>query len=110
MLPMDNALHALSDESRRVMLEALRTRPASAGELASLLPIARPGASRHLKVLRDAGLVDVRGDGQFRIYSLRPEPLAEVDRWLSPYRDLWQQRLDALHTEVARGKHERKRK
>ena len=104
---MDDALHALSDESRRIMLEALRTRPASAGELASLLPIARPGASRHLKVLRDAGLVDVRGDGQFRIYSLRPESLAEVDLWLSPYRALWQQRLDRLHTEVARGKHER---
>ena len=101
-------MHALADESRRRMLEALRDRPASAGELASLLPIARPGASRHLKVLREAGLVDVRGDGQFRIYSLRPEPLAEVDRWLSPYRDLWQRRMEELHTEVARGKHERK--
>ena len=92
------------------MLEALRDQPATAGQLASLLPIARPGASRHLKVLRDAGLVEVRGDGQFRIYSLRHEPLAEVDRWLSHYRDLWQGRLEALHTEVARGKHERKRK
>jgi DNA-binding transcriptional ArsR family regulator len=107
---MDDALHALSDENRRIMLEALRNHPASAGELASLLPIARPGASRHLKVLREAGLVDVRGDGQFRIYSLRPEPLAEVDRWLSPYRDLWQRRLGELHDEIARGKHERTRK
>jgi DNA-binding transcriptional ArsR family regulator len=106
---MDQALHALSDESRRIMLEALRNHPASAGELASLLPIARPGASRHLKVLRDAGLVDVRGDGQFRIYSLRPEPLADVDRWLAPYRDRWQQRLDELHVEISRGKHERKK-
>lgn len=104
---MDAALHAISDESRRTILEVLRERPATAGELASLLPIARPGASRHLRVLRNAGLVDVRDDGQFRVYSLRPEPLAEVDRWLSPYRDQWQQRLDALHTEVARGKHER---
>ena len=109
-MAMDDALHALSDESRRIMLEALLDHPSSAGELASLLPIARPGASRHLKVLREAGLVDVRGDGQFRIYSLRPEPLADVDRWLSPYRELWQQRLDALHTEVARGRHERKKK
>jgi DNA-binding transcriptional ArsR family regulator len=106
---MDQALHALSDEHRRIMLAALRNQPASAGELASLLPIARPGASRHLKVLRDAGLVDVRGDGQFRIYSLRPEPLADVDRWLAPYRDLWQQRLDELHVEVARGKHQRRK-
>ena len=106
---MDQALHALSDESRRVVLEVLRNHPATAGELASLLPIARPGASRHLKVLREAGLVDVRHDGQFRIYTLRPEPLAEVDRWLAPYRDLWQLRLDALHAEVARGKHERKK-
>ena len=109
-IAMNQALQALSDESRRIMLEALRDHPATAGQLASLVSIARPGASRHLKVLRDAGLVEVRGDGQFRIYSLRHEPLADVDRWLSPYRELWGQRLDGLHAEVARGKHERKKK
>ena len=77
-------------------------------ELAGVLPIARPGVSRHLRVLREAGLVDVRHDAQFRVYSLRPEPLAEVDEWLGRYRTLWEHRLDALHTEVARGKRERR--
>ena len=100
---MDAVLHALSDESRRTVLEVLRDRPATAGELADLLPIARPGVSRHLRVLREAGLVDVRAESQRRIYSLRPEPLAELDTWLGPYRALWSQRLDALHTEIARG-------
>ena len=101
-------LHALSDASRRTVLEALGERDATAGELAALLPIARPGVSRHLRVLREAGLVEVRQAGQQRVYSLRPEPLAEVDGWLARYRSLWEQRLNALHTEVARGKRQRK--
>jgi DNA-binding transcriptional ArsR family regulator len=91
------------------MLETLRNGPATAGELAALLPIARPGVSRHLRVLREAGLVDVHHEAQRRIYSLRPEPLAEIDQWLDRYRALWEHRLDALHTEVARGKRERRR-
>ena len=90
------------------MLEALTAGPATAGELAALLPIARPGVSRHLRVLREAGLVDVREEAQRRVYSLRPEPLAEVDQWLARYRALWENRLDALHTEIARGRHERR--
>ena len=97
-------LHALSDASRRTVLEALSDGPATVGELAALLPIARPGVSRHLRVLRAAGLVDVRKDAQFRVYSLRPEPLAELDEWLGHYRSLWESRLSALHTEVSRGK------
>jgi len=106
---MDAVLHALADEGRRTVLERLRERPATAGELADLLPIARPGVSRHLRVLREAGLVDVRPEAQRRVYSLRPEALVEVDEWLDEYRVLWQQRLDALHTEVARGKRARRR-
>ncbi|MER7072535.1 metalloregulator ArsR/SmtB family transcription factor [Terrabacter sp. NPDC000476] len=101
---MDAVLQALSDPSRRTVLEILRDHPATAGELADALPIARPGVSRHLRVLREAGLVDVRQDAQRRIYTLRPEPLAEVDTWLEGYRALWQHRLDALHTEISRGK------
>ena len=101
-------LHALSDGSRRTMLEALRGKPATVNELAALLPIARPGVSRHLRVLRDAGLVDVERRAQFRVYALRPEPMAEVDAWLGHYRALWQHRLDALHTEVERGKRKRR--
>jgi len=106
---VENVLRALADDSRRTVLEALADGPATAGDLAALLPIARPGVSRHLRVLREAGLVDVRQEAQRRIYSLRPEPLAEVDDWLGRYRALWQQRLDALHTEVARGRHQRRR-
>jgi DNA-binding transcriptional ArsR family regulator len=101
---MDMVLHALADESRRTVLAILRDHPATVGELADALPIARPGVSRHLRVLREAGLVDVRAQAQQRIYSLRAEPLAEVDAWLDDYRAIWQGRLNALHTEIARGK------
>jgi len=101
---MDAVLQALADRSRRTVLEILRVHPATVGELADALPIARPGVSRHLRVLREAGLVDVRQEAQRRIYSLRPDALVEVDEWLANYRALWQHRLDALHTEIARGK------
>jgi DNA-binding transcriptional ArsR family regulator len=106
---MEAVLRALADESRRTVLDTLAAGPATAGDLAALLPIARPGVSRHLRVLREAGLVEVRQDAQRRVYSLRTEPLAELDQWLGRYRARWGQRLDALHTEVARGKRERKR-
>jgi DNA-binding transcriptional ArsR family regulator len=105
---MDSVLHALGDESRRTMLEVLRDHPATVGELAEAVPIARPGVSRHLRVLREAGLVEVEQQAQWRIYRLRPEALAEVDSWIGRYRALWEQRLDALHTEIARGKRERR--
>jgi DNA-binding transcriptional ArsR family regulator len=85
---VDAILHALADESRRTVLEVLRHRPATAGELAALLPIARPGVSRHLRVLREAGLVEVHRQAQWRVYRLRPKPLAEVDAWISRYRKL----------------------
>jgi DNA-binding transcriptional ArsR family regulator len=105
---MEAVLRALADESRRTVLETLASGPATAGDLAELLPIARPGVSRHLRVLREAGLVEVRQEAQRRVYSLRPEPLAEIDEWLARYRALWEHRFDALHTEVARGKRERR--
>ena len=105
---MEAVLRAVADESRRTLLETLARGPATAGELAELLPIARPGVSRHLRVLREAGLVEVRPEAQRRVYGLRPEPLAELDQWLGRYRDMWERRLDALHTEVARGTRERR--
>lgn len=105
---MDAVLNALSDPSRRTILDMLRKSPATAGELADALPIARPGVSRHLRVLREAGLVEARADAQWRVYVLRPDALLELDDWLGHYRALWGQRLDALHTEVARGKVERR--
>jgi len=105
---MESALRALADDSRRTMLETLAAGPATAGELAALLPIARPGVSRHLRVLREAGLVDVRQEAQRRVYSLRPAPLTEINDWLSRYLAVWEQRLDSLHTEIARGKRDRR--
>lgn len=105
---MDTVLAAIADDHRRTLLETLRSGPATVGELAELLPIAQPGVSRHLRILREAGLVESRPQAQHRVYSLRPEGLAELDAWLGPYRDLWVQRLDALHTEVARGRSTRR--
>jgi DNA-binding transcriptional ArsR family regulator len=105
---METALRAIADDSRRTILDALADGPATAGELAALLPIARPGVSRHLRVLREAGLVEVRHEAQRRVYTLSPEPLAEINDWLSRYVTLWEQRLDALHTEIARGKRDRR--
>lgn len=95
---------ALADPTRRRLLELLVTGERSAGELAAEFGISRPGVSRHLRVLREAGLVRTRGDGQRRLYSVDPEPLAEVAEWLAPWRAFWAQRLDALDTEVRRGR------
>jgi DNA-binding transcriptional ArsR family regulator len=103
---MDAVLQALADPSRRTVLAILRDHPATAGELAQALPIARPGVSRHLRVLREAGLVEVSPQAQRRIYHLRPQGLVELDDWLEGYRALWLHRLDALQTEIARGKKE----
>src|SRR5487761_2165273 len=101
---MDAVLQALGDPSRRTVLEILRDHEATAGQLADALPIARPGVSRHLRVLREAGLVEVREDAQRRIYRLHPEALMEIDEWMEAYRVLWRTRLDALQTEVKRGR------
>ncbi|MBK8020872.1 MAG: winged helix-turn-helix transcriptional regulator [Chloroflexi bacterium] len=87
---------ALADPTRRRILDLLRERPRLVGELAELLGISQPGTSKHLKVLRDTGLVSVRQDAQRHWYELRPEPLAEVDQWLTQYRHLWAARYDRL--------------
>jgi DNA-binding transcriptional ArsR family regulator len=105
---MDAVLHALADPHRRVMVEALCAGEVTAGELGALVPVAQPGVSRHLAVLRDAGIVDVRPDGQRRVYSLRPEAMTQVEDWLQERRRVWEHRLGALHTEVARGKRQRR--
>src|SRR4029453_4851033 len=105
---MEAVLRAVADESRRTLLETLARGPAPAGELAALLPIARPGVSRHLRVLREAGLVEARQEAQRRVYSLRPAPLAEVDQWLGRSPALCGEASGALHTEGARGKGKRR--
>jgi DNA-binding transcriptional ArsR family regulator len=78
------------------MLELLRARPHSVGELTHELGLSQPGTSKHLRTLREAGLVRVRSEAQRRVYELTPAPLAELDDWLAPYRRFWEQRLDAL--------------
>lgn len=86
----------LAEPTRRRILDLLLAEPRSVGDLVAELGLTQPGTSKHLKVLRDAGLVTVRRDAQRRWYELRPQPLAEVDAWLAPYRRLWSDRLDAL--------------
>ncbi len=101
------ALAAVADPTRRQILDMLVDAEATAGELASAFPVSRPAVSRHLRVLREAGLVQVRSDGRRRVYALEPGPLRELDAWLDPYRQLWAQRLDALDTEIRRGRRDR---
>ncbi len=96
------AAHALADPTRLRIVELLAEGEHSAGELAAQFDTSRPGVSRHLRVLREHGLVRVRGEGQRRLYSLDPAPLAELDAWLERYRTFWTNRLDALDVEIRR--------
>ena len=89
-------LAVLADPTRRRILDLLLERSRPVGELVDELGLSQPGVSKHLRVLRESGFVRVRQDAQKRWYELRPEPLAEVDAWLAPYRRLWAGRLDAL--------------
>ena len=93
---MTTAFGVLAEPTRRRILDDLRDRERSVGELVDRLQVSQPGVSKHLRVLRDAGLVDVRQDAQRRLYRVRPEPLSEIAEWLEPYRQLWSDRLDAL--------------
>ena len=102
------ALGALADPTRRELLALLAAGELAAGQLADRFPVSRPAISRHLRVLREAGLVTSRTDGKRRLYALDPRPLRELDAWLEPYRDLWAHRLDALDTEIARGRRARR--
>ncbi len=101
------ALAALADPTRREIVALLARGERAAGDVADGFPVSRPAISRHLRVLREAGLVRARTEGKRRLYALDPRPLREIDEWLEPYRDLWAQRLDALDTEIARGRRAR---
>ncbi len=89
-------LEVLAEPNRRRILDLLRDGERPVGDLVQALDIAQPTVSKHLRVLRDAGLVDVRAAAQLRLYRVRPEPLRELDEWLAPYRAMWADRLDAL--------------
>jgi DNA-binding transcriptional ArsR family regulator len=93
---MASTFDALAEPTRRRILDLLRDEERPVNELVRGLEISQPGVSKHLKVLRDAGLVEVRQDAQRRLYRVRAQPLAEIDAWLAPYRRLWAGTLDAL--------------
>lgn len=90
------ALQVLAEPRRVAILELLREGERPVGELVELLQLSQPAVSKHLRVLRDAGLVEARVDAQRRLYRIRPAPLAELDDWLAPYRKLWTTHLDLL--------------
>ncbi|MFC4053420.1 ArsR/SmtB family transcription factor [Actinomadura syzygii] len=100
---MSSAFAVLAEPTRRRILDLLLERPRPVGELVEALGLTQPGTSKHLRVLRDAGLVRARRDAQRRVYELRLEPLAELDAWLAPYRRAWTSRLDALERHLDAG-------
>ncbi len=98
-----SAFEALADPTRRRIVELVSDGERSAGEIADAFAISRPGVSKHLRVLREQGVIQARGEGTRRLYSLASEGLSEVDEWLHRF---WTNRLDALETELRRGRRE----
>ena len=97
-----NPFEALAEPNRRRILDVLREGERPAGDLVDALSISQPGISKHLKLLREAGLVSMRAEGQRRLYSVKPDGLAELETWLAPYRRAWADRLDALEAHLER--------
>jgi DNA-binding transcriptional ArsR family regulator len=93
---MESAFTVLAEPSRRAILTLLASGERSVGDLESALNLSQPSVSKHLRVLRDAGFVEVTIDAQRRVYRIRPEPLQEVDAWMAPFRRYWSARVDAL--------------
>ena len=93
---MSATFDVLAEPTRREILDLLRDRERPVNDLVNRLAISQPGVSKHLRVLREAGLVEVRTDAQRRLYRVRAQPLEEIDAWLAPYRRLWEGTLDAL--------------
>ena len=93
---MASTFDVLAEPTRRRILDLLRDSERPVNDLVTSLNVSQPGVSKHLRVLREAGLVEVRTDAQRRLYRVRLEPLAEIEEWLAPYRRLWGTRLDAL--------------
>lgn len=91
-----NSFEVLAEPARRELLDALVQGEKSVSELVTATGLSQPNTSRHLRILREAGFVAVRPQGQRRLYAVRPERLVELDRWLTPYRELWRSSLDTL--------------
>ena len=109
-----HAFDVLGDPVRRRILELLADGEQSSGAVTEVVRaefgITQPAVSQHLRVLREAGFATVRPEGARRLYAVNPEPLRDVDDWLGPFRAFWAPRLDALDTEIARGRRQRRRK
>jgi len=110
-----STFEVMAEPNRRVIVELLRDRERTVGELVQKLDVSQPAVSKHLRVLREVGLVESRIDAQRRVYRMRSQPLRELDAWLEPYRALWTRSLDALerHLDEADkltqgGKHDRR--
>ncbi len=98
---MVTTFEVVAEPHRRWILDLLLARERPVGDLVDVMGVSQPAVSKHLRVLRQAGLVDFRVDAQRRVYRVRPEPLRDLDRWLSPYRALWSAHLDALEEHLA---------
>lgn len=96
-----SALHVLGEPHRQAILDLLREGERPVGELVEHLGLSQPAVSKHLRVLKEAGMVEVRTDAQRRLYRIRPEPLAELDEWLAGYRTLWTSHLDRLEAHLS---------
>ena len=101
-MPTLAALQVLGEPSRQAILDLLRGGERPVGELVDHLRLSQPAVSKHLRVLKEAGLVEARADAQRRLYRIRPEPLAELDDWLASYRQLWTKHLDRLEEHLDR--------
>lgn len=105
-----NGFEVLGDPTRRHIVDELRSGEQAVGDLAAKVDIAQSGVSRHLRILGEAGFVQVRADGQRRLYSLRPEPFQEIDRWIDGYRQLWEDKLDRMGEALQERRQSRRRK
>ena len=107
---MTTVFEVLAEPRRRQILDLVRDRERSVGELVAELSATQPAVSKHLRVLREAGLVEARVDEQRRLYRLRPAPLRELDAWLAPYRGMWAASLDKLEAHLDEMDHDERRK
>ena len=107
---MESAFGVIADPHRRAILTMLASSERTVGAIERRLRMSQPSVSKHLRVLRDAGFVDVRVDAQRRLYRIRPAPLAQVDAWLTPFRRFWSSHVDALERHLDRVERESPRK
>jgi DNA-binding transcriptional ArsR family regulator len=97
------SFEAVADPARRALLDALVGGPQTVGALSDVTGLSQPNTSRHLRILRETGMVSRTPDGQRRLYALRPECVLEIEQWLTPYRELWRSSLDALERHLDEG-------